>query len=95
MCRKTSYHHLLLLLAVARFGLNCSVLNAQNCLALASGLVDWWQAEGDMKDVIGGNNGQLGGPVTYGAGKVGSCFEFDGNGDGVLIGNPTSIQCRG
>src|SRR5262249_24519662 len=45
-------------------------------------------------DQGGTNNGTLAGNTTYGPGRVGQGFVFDGNGDGVLIGNPATLQLQ-
>ena len=50
------------------------------------GIVGWWKAEGDAKDVTGTNSGILLGGVAFAAGKVGQAFSFSGSaGDGVKI----------
>jgi len=64
------------------------------CLNTPSGLVGWWKSEGNGLDQIGTNNGILSGNTTYGSGRVGQGFVFDGNADGVLIGNPTELQLQ-
>lgn len=62
------------------------------CTAPASGIISWWRAETNAWDTIDGNHGTLAGNATYGTGKVGSCFVFDGNRDGVNIGVATNLQ---
>lgn len=42
------------------------------------GLVSWWPAEGSADDVFGGNDGTLQGGVTFGPGRVGQGFTFQG-----------------
>src|SRR5262249_34071872 len=64
------------------------------CFAVPSGLVGWWKGEGNTLDQGGTNNGTLAGNTTYGPGRVGQGFVFDGNGDGVLIGNPAALQLQ-
>ena len=64
------------------------------CVLSPSGLVSWWPAEGDANEISGGNNGVLRGDATYAAGRVGQAFSFDGNGDGVLVGNPGSLHLQ-
>jgi hypothetical protein len=62
---------------------------------LPSGLVALWSGEGNANDSVGGNNGTLKGSATFGPGKVGQGFVFDGNnGSGVLLGNPASLQLQ-
>src|SRR2546429_3760890 len=69
-------------------------LRAQTCVSPPAGLVSWWRGEGDTTDTPGGNNGALQGNTAYVPGLVGQAFSFDGNRDGVLIGNPTSLQLQ-
>ncbi len=65
-----------------------------NCAAPPAGLVSWWRAEGNALDQSGINHGTLLGNTTYGPGRVGQAFVFDGNGDGVSVGNPASLQLQ-
>jgi len=64
------------------------------CIAPPSGLVSWWRAEGNASDSGDGNSGTLAGNTTYGAGRVGQGFVFDGNRDLVTVGNPTNLQLQ-
>ena len=64
------------------------------CVSPPSGLVSWWRAEGNALDQSGTNNGTLVGNTTYGPGRVGQAFVFDGSGDGVSVGNPASLQLQ-
>ncbi|OVE79597.1 hypothetical protein BVY01_02110 [bacterium I07] len=41
------------------------------------GIVHWWPGDGNAKDVIGGNDGQLKGGATFAPGQVGEAFSFD------------------
>jgi len=60
---------------------------------LPDGLVSLWSGEGNANDSVGGNNGTLTGSATFGPGKVGQGFVFDGrNGSGGALGNPASLQ---
>ncbi|HLX69362.1 MAG TPA: LamG-like jellyroll fold domain-containing protein, partial [Verrucomicrobiae bacterium] len=56
-----------------------------SCTAAPSGLVAWWPGEGNANDIIGGNNGELEGGVTFAAGEVGQAFAFNGTTAGVEI----------
>src|SRR5882724_8959757 len=69
-------------------------LLAQSCTPPASGLVSWWPGNGNTLDVASTNNGTLTGNTTFGVGEVGQAFTFDGSGDGVLVGNPASLQLQ-
>jgi hypothetical protein len=64
-----------------------------NCAALPSGLVGWWQANGNANDIAYGNNGILDSNVTYETGEVGEGFVLPGNA-GIMIGNPTNLQIQ-
>ena len=46
---------------------------------LPSGIVSWYKAEGNADDAVGNNNGTAH-AITYGPGKVGRAFQFDGGG---------------
>jgi hypothetical protein len=67
---------------------------AGSCATPPSGLVSWWRAEGNALDQAGTNNGTLVGNTTYGPGRVGQAFVFDGSGDAVSLGNPTNLQLQ-
>ncbi len=64
------------------------------CDPAPAGLVGWWPGEGNPDDLANGDNGVLQGGVTYAAGEVGQAFSFDGNGQGVSVGNPASLQLQ-
>ncbi len=66
----------------------------QTCAPPPSGLVSWWPGEGNGNDIAGGNNGTLKGNTTFAPGEVNQAFVFDGNGDGVVVGNPTNLQLQ-
>jgi Concanavalin A-like lectin/glucanases superfamily len=62
---------------------------------LPSGLIGLWSGEDNANDSAGTNNGNLTGSTTFGSGKVGQGFVFDGrNGSGVTLGNPASLQLQ-
>ena len=71
-----------------------AVTSAGSCASPPSGLVSWWRAEANALDQAGTNNGTLVGNTTYGAGRVGQAFVFDGSGDAVSVGNPTNLQLQ-
>ena len=67
------------LLAAALIAPGLGSAAEQTCAAVSlSDVTSWWKAEGDTKDMIGGNRGQLQGGVIFGPGKVGQAFQFDG-----------------
>ncbi|HWY77735.1 MAG TPA: LamG-like jellyroll fold domain-containing protein, partial [Verrucomicrobiae bacterium] len=65
-----------------------TVLPAGSCDPTPAGLVDWWRAEGDATDPVGGNNGILENGVSFAPGKVGQAFSF--NGLNQYITNPVA-----
>jgi hypothetical protein len=69
-------------------------LPASGCIDPPTGLVSWWKGEANTSDTIGTNNGVISGNTTYRAGRVGQGFAFDGSGDGVIVGNPPSLQLQ-
>ena len=71
-----------------------TVLPAPPCLPAPSGLVAWWRAQGDSIDQVGGIPSSTIGNAAYAPGLVGQGFVFDGNGDGVSLGNPPSLQLQ-
>ena len=64
------------------------------CTTPPSGLVSWWRGESNALDSIGPNTGVLGGNTTFGPGRVGQGFVFDGIGDVVTLGNPSNLQLQ-
>lgn len=58
------------------------------------GIVSWWPGGNSTTDIVDGNTGTLINGATYGPGIVGQGFEFDGSGDGVLVGNPLNLQMQ-
>ena len=56
-----------------------------------SGLVAWWQAEGNAYDSIGTNNG-MGQNISYAAGEVGQSFVFNGTNSGIQVPASTSLN---
>ncbi len=53
------------------------------CTAFPAGMVNWWNGDNNPNDNIGTENGTLVGDTTYGTGKVGQAFSFDGTGDQI------------
>ncbi len=66
---------------------NVSVNPVSQCLSPPSGLVNWWQGEGNANDSADGANGTLQNGATFAAGEVGQAFSFDGVDDYVSFGN--------
>ncbi|PWU11255.1 MAG: hypothetical protein C5B50_23760 [Verrucomicrobia bacterium] len=65
-----------------------------NCSPASSGLVSWWQAQGNAVDTISTNNGTLIGTVSYGPGMVGQGFVLNGNGAYIQLANSTNLQTQ-
>lgn len=65
-----------------------------NCVPPVSGMVSWWSGEGNALDRAGANPGALIGNATFGAGRVGQAFVFDGSQDAVDVGNSPSLQLQ-
>jgi choice-of-anchor C domain-containing protein len=72
----------------------CAPVGNPTCVPAPVGLVSWWTGNGNANDIAGGNNGTLQGNATFAEGDVGQGFTFDGNGDGVRIGNPPNLQLQ-
>jgi hypothetical protein len=67
---------------------------AGSCVPPPAGLVSWWRTEANALDQAGTNTGTLVGNTTYGLGRVGQAFVFDGRGDAVSVGNPINLQLQ-
>jgi hypothetical protein len=65
-----------------------------NCTTAPSGLVSWWPGEQTAADVVSSNSFTLGGNTTFSEGRVGSGFSFDGDRDGVNLGNPAGLRLQ-
>jgi hypothetical protein len=59
---------------------------AEECLKPPAGLTNWWSANETTDDLVGTEPASLVGDTTYGEGKAGDAFDFDGNGDWVNLG---------
>ena len=58
------------------------------------GIVSWWPGQSNSTDIVGANHGILQGGATYGVGKVGAGFVFDGSGDVITLGNAPNLQLQ-
>ena len=65
---------------------------APPCTPPPSGLVSWWQAEGDIIDNVGGNNGVLTNGATFATGEVGQGFNLNGISSYVEIPDSPSLS---
>ncbi len=59
--------------------LSGTIPSGTNCVAVPPDLVSWWRAEGDARDALGGNHGELVKNVGFAPGKVGTGFLFGGS----------------
>ena len=50
--------------------------NTANCAPQQTGLIDWWPGNGNINDIIGGNNASVNGTMSYSTGEVGEAFNF-------------------
>lgn len=71
-----------------------SVLPGPFCTQAPVGLASWWRADGNALDALAHNHGALLGDATVGAGYGGQAFVFDGDRDGVQIGDATNLQLQ-
>lgn len=56
------------------------------CAIPPANLTNWWPANGNANDIVGGANGTLNG-ATFATGEVGQAFSFDGVNDSVTFGS--------
>jgi hypothetical protein len=67
-------------------------LAGAQCVAPPSGMTNWWPADGNAFDIVGGNHGTLNGDATFGDGMVNQAFDFDGNGDFVRVNDTGTVD---
>ena len=77
---------LLAVIAALTYGSIAEAVKAQ-CVTAPSGMTDWWPADGNAFDIIGGQHGALQGGATFDTGKVAQAFSLDGSNDYVLVPN--------
>lgn len=61
-------------------------------MAPPTGLVSWWQAEGNANDSIGTNHGATQNGATYTQGRVGQAFSLDGINDFIQMPDSDSLE---
>lgn len=49
------------------------------------GMLAWWPAENNAIDIVGNHSGTVSSGVTFGAGEVGNCFQFNGTSGHVSV----------
>ena len=62
--------------------------SGSECLSPPGGMIGWWPGDGNLKDIVGGNNATNAGPgVTFATGEVGQAVSFNGTSDYVTVAN--------
>jgi parallel beta-helix repeat protein len=99
---RTSFHGLIDEFGIYKRGLSASEITNlyQAGKALMAPVtvpppIDWYRAEGNANDSVGGNNGTLQGGATFAPGQVGKAFSFDGVNDTVDLGDVASLDTPG
>jgi cysteine-rich repeat protein len=64
------------------------------CVPRHQGLLHFWPAEGDTRDVVAGLDGVLEGGSTFASGMVGQAFSFVGDGSGIWIPGSDGIALQ-
>ena len=73
-------------------GYNALALIGPNCVSPPSGLISWWPAEGDARDIISGNSGVLVNGTSFAPGKVGQAFVFNGINQVLQVADSPSLN---
>jgi len=71
-----------------------TTINAAVCAAPPAGMIAWWPAEGNGKDVMGptAEDGALVNGLGFAPGKVGQAFNFDGVDDYVEVPDSAGVD---
>jgi len=70
-----------------------TVLQPQpTCADRPPGMIAWWQAEGNGRDSVGTNNGNVLNGLTFTNGEVHQAFWFDGVDDIVVVSNSPELN---
>lgn len=62
------------------------------CTPPPTGMVAWWPGDGNALDITGGHDGTLERGATFGPGRVGQAFSFDGVDDFVSAPDSTALR---
>jgi len=92
LTRVNIFAALALVLLASGFGLT---VNAQTCAPVPVGLVSWYSADSNALDSRSRNNGTLLNGATFGAGRVGQSFVFDGVNDSVQVPHNANQNING
>jgi hypothetical protein len=65
---------------------------ASACVSVPSGVVAWWTADGNARDVVGSNHGSLQDSASFGEGQVGDAFHLDGITDAIVVPNTPDLN---
>jgi len=71
---------------------SANLQSSSQCVQPPAGLIDWWTADGNIYDIVGGHHGTLVGGTTFVPGMVGQAFSFDGVDDSIDLGNWFNLQ---
>jgi hypothetical protein len=78
---------------IAFASLTTATAHIISCTPPPSGIVGWWPGEGNVADIIGGDNGTLSASgATYAAGEVGQGFRLDGTNGYVQIPDSAALR---
>lgn len=65
------------------------------CVQPPSGLISWWDGDGDASDIQDGNDGTLEGGVTFAPGKVTEAFSFGAGLDRIKVNDAPPLDITG
>lgn len=73
-------------------GGNYQLKFAYRTAPVLDGPVSWWLGQNNAMDFVDGNNGTLLNGVTFGAGRVGQAFNFDGVNDHIVVPDAPNLR---
>ena len=86
---------ILVLLLMEAGELDAGKVVVNQCVPPLPGLVSWWPADGDPRDVLGANHGTLENGATFAPSVVGQAFDLDGTDDFVQVLDSPSLSFAG
>jgi len=84
--KRRSFSLMIVVVAALIYGSVSGAVYAQ-CVTAPTGMTNWWPADSNTFDIIGGQHGTLQGGASFGTGKVDKAFSLDGSDDYVLVPN--------
>jgi len=84
--KRRSFSLMIVVVAALIYGSVFGAVYAQ-CVTAPTGMTNWWPADSNTFDIIGGQHGTLQGGASFGTGKVDKAFSLDGSDDYVLVPN--------